>query len=187
MTASTQTTGRERERFLSPDAGGDPGRDETREQRLDRNTNELVGEMRVAAIGIQVMFAFLLVVPFNAGWKHVSSFERDVYFVALLCIAIAAVLLIAPTIHHRLLFRLRQKEYLVDMGSRCVIVAMCFLAVGLVAILVLISDFLFGAAAAVVVGLGTAFVVGTLWFATPLTRRRKIESSDRRPGSSRTT
>jgi hypothetical protein len=182
MTASTETTGPDEERFL--DAGSDPGRDETPEERLDRNTNELVGEMRVAAIGIQVLFAFLLVVPFNAGWKNVSSFQRDVYFVALLCIAVAAVLLIAPTIHHRLLFRLGQKAYLVDVGSRYVIVAMCFLAVGLLAILVLISDFLFGAAAAVIVGLATALLVGTLWFATPLARRRKIESSGRRPGSS---
>lgn len=184
MTASAETTRADRERLQDADAGGDPGRDETREQRLDRNTDELVSEMRVAAIGIQVMFAFLLVVPFNAGWKNVSSFERDVYFVALLCIAAAAVLLIAPTIHHRILFRLRQKEYLVDTGSRFLIVAMCFLAVGLVAILVLISDFLFGTAGAVVVGVAVALVVGTLWFAAPLGRRRRVESSHPRPRQS---
>jgi hypothetical protein len=183
MTAS-ETTEAERDRTPGAQDGDDPGRDETREQRLDRNTDELVSEMRVAAIGIQVLFAFLLVVPFNAGWKHVTAFERDVYFVALLCIAGSAVLLIAPTIHHRILFRLRQKEHLVEMGSRFLIVAMALLAVGLVAILVLISDYLFGATGAVVVGLGVALVVGSLWFAAPLSRRRKIESPHGGPGSS---
>jgi Family of unknown function (DUF6328) len=167
-------TGPDHERASSTEPGGDPDRDESREERLDRNTTELISEMRVAAIGIQVMFAFLLVVPFNAGWKQVSAFERDVYFVALLCIATAAVLLIAPTIHHRLLFRQRQKGYLVELGTKLVIVAMAFLAVGLVAILVLLSDFLFGGLAAVIVGFGGALLVGTLWFAVPLHRRRKV-------------
>lgn len=71
-------------------------RDETELERLDRNTSELVQEMRVAAVGIQVLFAFLLVVPFQTGWKHVTGFERYDYFVTLVCIAIATVLLIAP-------------------------------------------------------------------------------------------
>jgi hypothetical protein len=173
--SSLKMSGSGRERGEDAEYGGDPERHESREERLDRNTTELIGEMRVAAIGIQVMFAFLLVVPFNAGWKQVTAFERDVYFVALLCIAMAAVLLIAPTIHHRLLFRQRQKGYLVAVGSKLVVVAMSFLAVGLVAILVLISDFLFGAAAAAIVGLGAAAVVGTVWFVIPLHRRRELE------------
>ena len=66
--------------------------------------------MRVAAVGIQVLFAFLLVVPFNQGWKQVSEFDRYDYFVTLLCIAIAAALLIAPSIHHRVLFRRRHRS-----------------------------------------------------------------------------
>jgi hypothetical protein len=149
-------------------------RDETEDERLDRNTTELVGEVRIAAVGIQVLFAFLLVVPFNTGWKNVSAFQRDVYFVALVCIATAAALLIAPTIHHRLLFRQHQKKYLVELGSRLVIWAAALLAVGLVAIMVMLSDYLFGGVASAIVGvLGAVFVI-TLWFVIPLRRRQKL-------------
>jgi hypothetical protein len=163
------TTGERRSEELGP--GDDPRRGESEDERLDRNTTELVGEVRVAAVGVQVLFAFLLVVPFNNGWKKVTPFERDVYFVALLCIASAAVLLIAPTIQHRLLFRHHEKAYLVEEGSKLVIWAAGLLAVGLTAIMVLLADFLFGAAAAVIVGLGAAALTGALWFGIPLRRR----------------
>lgn len=79
-------------------------RDETQPERLDRNTVELLNELRVAGAGVQVMFAFLLVVPFNQGWKHVDGFEKVVYFATLLIVALGAFLLLAPPIHHRLLF-----------------------------------------------------------------------------------
>jgi hypothetical protein len=152
--------------------GDDPRRDETEDERLDRNTTELVGEVRIAAVGIQVLFAFLLVVPFNKGWAQVTAFERDVYYVALLCIAAAAVMLITPTMQHRLLFRHHEKAYVVQVGSKLVIWAAGFLAVGLTAIMVLIANFLFGTAMAVIVGVGTALLTSTLWFVMPLRRRR---------------
>jgi hypothetical protein len=84
-------------------------RNESQPERLDRNTVELLNELRVAGAGIQVMFAFLLVLPFNKGWTRVDSFERTVYFVTLLVVAVAAFLLMAPPIHHRLLFRARDR------------------------------------------------------------------------------
>lgn len=129
-------------------------------------------ELRVAGTGIQVLLAFLLVVPFNNRFTKTSSFDRYVYFVTLLCIAIAAVLLIAPMVHHRLLFRRGAKRYLVDVGNRSAIVAMAFLAVGLTGILVLISNFVFGGLTPVVVGVLAAVIVGYLWFALPLMQRR---------------
>lgn len=132
---------------------------------------DLLNELRVAGTGVQVMFAFLLVVPFNAGWKEASVFDRWVYFMALLCIAIAAVLLIAPSVHHRLLFRQRERAYLVRVGTRLAIVAAAFLAVGLTGILVLISNFVFGTIAAVGVGIAATIVVTFVWFALPLRRR----------------
>jgi Family of unknown function (DUF6328) len=153
----------------------DDGRDETPLQRLDRNTIELISEMRVAAIGIQVLFAFLLVVPFNARWGKVSSFDRYDYFVTLLCIAIAAALLIAPSIHHRLLFRRRQKAFVVDVGNRLMIAAMVFLSIGLTGILVLVSDVVLGGVAAAVVGATSAVLVAALWFGLPLLRRRHLQ------------
>jgi hypothetical protein len=131
--------------------------------------------MRVAAVGIQVVFAFLLVVPFNTGWKRVTTFDRADYFATLLSIALAAALLIAPSIHHRLLFRHRQKEYIVAVGNRMMIIAMVFMWVGLTGILVLISHVVYGAAMAAVVGTGMAVVIGVLWFALPLRRRARLE------------
>ena len=145
-----------------------------KQEKLDRNTTDLVGELRIAAVGIQVLFAFLLVVPFNAGWKQVNSFQRDVYFIALLCIATAAVLLIAPTIHHRLLSRRHQKAYLVDFTTRLVICAGVLLAIGLVAIMVMLTDYLFGGVLAAIVGAGGVVLIGGLWFAVPLVRRREV-------------
>jgi hypothetical protein len=146
-------------------------RDETELERLDRNTIELVNELRVAGTGVQVLFAFLLIVPFNNRWSKVSSFDRYDYYATLLCVAIATVLLIAPSIHHRLLFRRGDKAYIVTLGTRFAIAAAVFLAVGLTGILVLISNFVFGTVAALVVGTGTAVVVTVIWFAVPLRHR----------------
>jgi hypothetical protein len=145
--------------------------DEPESERLGRNVTDLLNELRVAGTGIQVMFAFLLVVPFNAGWKQASTFDEWVYFITLLCIAIAAVLLIAPSVHHRLLFRQRERPYLVRVGTRLAIVASGFIAVGLTGILVLISNFVFGTVAAVIVGIAAAGLVTSVWFALPLGRR----------------
>jgi hypothetical protein len=145
---------------------------EAESERLGRNITDLLNELRVAGTGIQVMFAFLLVVPFNAGWKNASTFDRSVYFITLLCISVAAVLLIAPSVHHRLLFRQREREYLVHVGTRLAIVAAAFLALGLTGILVLVSNFVFGTPAAVSVGIAAAIVVTFVWFVLPLGHRR---------------
>lgn len=153
----------------------DDGRDETPPERLDRNATELVQEMRVAAVGIQVLLAFLLVVPFQTGWKHVTSFDRYEYFATLIAIAIATVLLIAPSIHHRILFREGEKAYIVDMGNRLVIIAAGFLTVGFTGILVLLSHVLFGGAVAAVAGAVTAVTISAVWFLLPLNRRRKAQ------------
>jgi hypothetical protein len=150
--------------------GIEDARHETAAERLDRNTIELLNELRVAATGIQVMFAFLLIVPFNAGWRHVSPFGRTVYFVTLLCVAAAAVLLMAPSIQHRILFRHHEKRYLIEIANRLAIVAMALLALGFTGILVLISDVVVGGASPWIVGILAAVVIAALWFALPLER-----------------
>lgn len=157
----------------SRDPARDDPRDETELERLDRNTVELLNELRVAATGVQVTFAFLLIVPFNARWSRVGPFDRADYFVTLVCVAAAAALLIAPSIHYRILFRAGEKPYLVDIGNRCAIAGVAFLAVGMTGILVLLTHVLFGSAAAVIVGGLTGLVVFSLWFALPLRRRRR--------------
>jgi len=142
-------------------------------ERVDRNTIELMGELRVAGTGIQVLFAFLLVVPFNQRFSKLSSFERHDYFVTLLCIAGAAALLIAPAVHHRLLFRLGEKPYLVSVANRTTIAAVALRSVGFTGILVLISDFMFGEVTAIVVGTIAGVGLGALWFGIPIRRRSR--------------
>jgi hypothetical protein len=147
--------------------------DESPRQRLDRNTIELLNELRVAATGIQVLFAFLLIVPFNAGFRTVDSFERGVYFATLICIAISAILLLAPAIHHRILFRQHQRPYLIWLANRLVILAMIFLAAGLTGILLLVSDVVIGGPWGPVIGALTAVLVIGVWFGIPLSRRER--------------
>ena len=146
-------------------------RHETPIERLDRNTMELLNELRVAGTGIQIMFAFLLVAPFNTGFKHVSEFGRIDYFVTLICVAMAAVLLMAPSIHHRILFRQGEKRYLVWMANRLAIAAMVFLTVGFTGILVLLADVVIGGPAPVIMGLLAAATISGLWFLIPLLKR----------------
>jgi hypothetical protein len=146
-------------------------RDERPGERLDRNTIELLNEIRIAGTGIQVLFAFLLVVPFQHGWSSVDSFERTVYFVTLLFVAVSALLLLAPTIHHRTLFRLGQKPFLVRTASHLAIAGMVCLAFGFVGILLLITDVVVGGAAPAIVAGAAAALIGGLWFALPLQRR----------------
>jgi hypothetical protein len=146
-------------------------RDETAPERLDRNTIELLNELRIAGTGIQVMFAFLLILPFNAGWKQVDSFQRTVYFITLLVVALAAFLLMAPPIHHRLLFRHGEKRFLIRVGNYMAISGMACLGLGFIGILVLVSDVVVGGAAPAVVGILAGAVIGGLWFAVPLIRQ----------------
>ncbi|HWF25522.1 MAG TPA: DUF6328 family protein [Solirubrobacteraceae bacterium] len=154
------------------------GRDETRLERLDRNTIELLNELRVASTGIQVLLAFLLVAPFDNRFARLSGFERGDYFITLVCIALAAVLLIAPSIHHRVLFRRRQKPYVLRVGNQAMIAAMVFLGLGLTGIIILITDIMFGGAAAAVAGAAAAVIIAGLWFAVPWERRRATEEGD---------
>src|SRR2546430_17213617 len=86
------------------------GRRETELERYDRTLNELLSELRVALPGVQVLFAFLLVAPFNQRFGTISDFERQLYFATLLCTLLASILLIAPTVVHRLQFRRGHKR-----------------------------------------------------------------------------
>jgi len=146
-------------------------RDESPPERLDRNTVELLNELRIAGTGIQVMFAFLLILPFNRGWTRTDSFQRTVYFITLLVVALAAFLLMAPPIHHRLLFRHGEKPFLIRTGNYMAIAGMSCLGIGFVGILVLIADYVVGGAAPVIVGVLAAAIIVGLWFVVPLARR----------------
>jgi glycine/D-amino acid oxidase-like deaminating enzyme len=149
-----------------------------REQRrtpeeLDQEWSELVEEHRLAMPGTQVLFAFLLVLPFQNRFQELTQNQVYVYFSALLCAAVAIVLLITPTANHRLRWRRGDKEVLLETANRTAIAATVFLAAGMAASVYLITDFLFGqpATALVTAPLGALFV--WLWYGMPLVRRMR--------------
>lgn len=150
------------------------GRDESEDERLDRNLGELLQELRVALPGVQVLFAFLLAVPFQSGFAKITPFEEKVYFVTLLCTAMSAALLIAPSSYHRMTFRLQQKHELVFLANRFTIAGLVFLALAMTGAIVLITDVLFGVVVTVITGVAAAVVFATLWYALPLRRRLNL-------------
>jgi Family of unknown function (DUF6328) len=155
-------------------------RDETDTERLDRNLIELMQEVRVVQTGVQVLFAFLLTVPFSSRFDEITDFQRGAYFAALVGTAAASVLLIAPTSVHRILFRMGQKEYMVDLSNRLAMGGLLSLAVAMVAAMLLVSDVMFGRAVAVVIAVATAVAFAFVWAALPLRRRREIGAARKR-------
>src|SRR5882757_2480883 len=148
------------------------GRDETEEERLDRNLSELLQELRIALPGVQVLFAFLLAVPFQQNFTKISEFEKRVYFATLLLTAISAALLIAPSAYHRLTFRYQQKHRLVFVSNRLSIAGLTAMALAMTCAVMLITNVIFGTVATTVVTtvlVLTMFVV--FWAVLPLKRR----------------
>jgi hypothetical protein len=146
-------------------------REETEKERLDRELIELLNELRVALPGVQVLFAFLLAVPFQQRFGEVTSFQRDVYFIALSLALLATALLIAPTSLHRLNFRAHDKQAIVLISNWLVIAGTAVLALAMVAVMVLISDVLFPLEMTIAVGVVSALVFAVLWWILPLSRR----------------
>ncbi|HEX2071349.1 MAG TPA: DUF6328 family protein [Thermoleophilaceae bacterium] len=160
-----------------------PGRDETPLERTDRNLSELLGELRVALPGVQVLFAFLLIVPFNSRFDDATAFQRDVYLATLICTAFASALLIAPSMHHRLEFRHGDKEHLVKLSNRFAIAGLTLVALAMTGVTILVTDFVFSTVAAVVTTGAVALVFALLWFAMPLQRRRTLSRRRQRSNS----
>jgi hypothetical protein len=150
-------------------------RHETQLERLDRNLEELTGEMRVVVTGVQVLFAFLLIVPFNTGFAHVGDFERTVYFVTLVLAALAAVCMIAPSAQHRFLFRHDDKHHIVFVSNRVAIAGLACLALAMCGCLLLVTTKLFGVTAGVLTATLGAVPFALLWFALPLRRLRILK------------
>jgi hypothetical protein len=150
------------------------GRHETELERLDRNLTELLGELRVALPGVQVLFAFLLAVPFNQGFQKATSFQKDVYLVTLLLTAVATALLIAPSAYHRLEFRQGDKKHIVFVANRFAIAGFAFLAAAMSSAVLLVTDYLFSATTAAICTVGAVIVLYGFWYVAPLARRAKV-------------
>jgi uncharacterized protein involved in cysteine biosynthesis len=146
------------------------GREETEEERVDRNLQEMLGELRVALPGVQVLFAFLLVVPFNQRFAQVTDFQKTIYLITLLFTAASTVCLIAPTVHHRIEFRRQDKEAIVRTGNRIVIVGLTLLAVAMTGAVLLVTDVIYGPGTTIAAAAGAAIAFVVLWYAVPLRR-----------------
>jgi hypothetical protein len=155
------------------------GRDESESERLDRNLGELLQELRVALPGVQVLFAFLLAVPFQQRFAQINSFEKDVYFATLLCTAASAILLIAPSSYHRMTFRLQQKRELIFLANRFTIAGLSFLALAMTGAIVLITDVLFGGLTTAIAGAGALAAFAVFWYVMPLRRRLSLTGNVR--------
>jgi hypothetical protein len=151
---------------------------ESRKERIDRELMELLNELRVALPGVQFLFAFLLVVPFQQRGAQLSDFQRDVYFATLLAAAVATGLLIAPAAQHRVLFRQHDKEALLRRSNRSAFLGLTVLALAIVGAILLVTDVLFD----LTLAWSTAAVVGALlvwwWLAVPYWKRVHNEQDD---------
>jgi heme O synthase-like polyprenyltransferase len=146
--------------------------DEQRRSKEDLNREliELLNELRVALPGVQVLFAFLLAVPFTNRFGRVTSFQRDVYFVALLSTLVGSVLLIAPSVYHRIRWRQQDKEHMLRTANRLAIAGTVFLALAMSASIMLVTDVLFSTTWAAVVAAISAGLFAWFWYGLPLVR-----------------
>jgi hypothetical protein len=158
----------------SPRLHRESGRPETEEERADRNLSDLLQELRVALPGVQVLFAFLLTVPFSQRFDQLSSFDQKLYYGVLITVALATVLLVAPTAGHRILFRRQQKEFIVTISNTLSLIGLFMLAIAMTGAIALISDFIFGTTTAVISAIVMALAFAGFWYVGPLRRRQGL-------------
>ncbi len=146
-------------------------RTEDEQEQLNRQLNELLQELRVAMPGVQILFGFLLAVPFNQRFASVTDFQRDVYLVTLLSAAAAAAFFIAPSAYHRIMFRQGDKHRMIRLASRMVVVGLAFLGIAMTSAVLLVTDFLFSQGTAIVVTAVVFILFAWLWFGLGTMRR----------------
>lgn len=155
------------------DRAGDDA--EEPEERLNRELIELLNELRVALPGVQVLFAFLLTVPFSNRFHTLTDGQRAIYFATFVGTTIATGFFMAPTAYHRIRFRQGDKERMLRTSNRFAIVGIAFLALSVTSAVVLTTDLMFGLGIASLVGLGVLLFLVWVWFAIPLARRLRDE------------
>jgi hypothetical protein len=145
--------------------------EESRRQRVNRELIELLNELRVALPGVQVLFAFLLAVPFANGWTRVTGFQKNIFFATLIATSISTACFIVPTAYHRLNFRKREKEKILLISNKFAIAGIMFLALSMIGAIVLITDVIYSKPAAWATGALAFLVFGGMWLVLPLIRR----------------
>jgi Family of unknown function (DUF6328) len=156
----------------------DPQTGETPKERIDRELIELLNELRVLLPGIQVLFAFLLTVPFSQRFTEVNGPEKAAFFVAVLCTAASTIALMTVPNYHRMTFRQATKERLIFMANGLTLVGTAFLGIAVVAVMYLITDFLYDGAGVAFTTIVTAVAIVALWFLMPLTSKARHRLKD---------
>jgi hypothetical protein len=151
---------------------------EDEQERVNRELIELLNELRVALPGVQVLFAFLLILPFSQGFAKTTTAQRDVYFVVLLCTVFASALLIAPSAYHRLHFRSQDKEKMLFTSNRLAIWGMAFLALAITGSTFVVTDVLFRILAASLVSALVAGWFAWFWYLLPRLRLRAPQARE---------
>jgi hypothetical protein len=153
---------------------GSDGRSETTAQRDDRNLGELVQELRVAGLGVQVLFGFLLSLPFSNRFTKISDEQQDLYLTTVILAAMAIALLVAPVAYHRLVFRRGMKESLVRSANRLAILGLTAVGAAVLSAVLLVTWYVAGAVAGGLITAVIGAMVGGLWFVLPLASRRGV-------------
>jgi hypothetical protein len=150
--------------------------DETEKERVNRELLELLNELRVALPGVQVLFAFLLTLPFTPGFDKITGADRRWYFVSVVLTALSSMFLIAPSAHHRLRFRSRAKEQLLRASSVYAVVGLALLAAAMSTSLFLITDVVYDSTTASVTAGAIGATTAVFWFIVPFAYRRDAKS-----------
>jgi hypothetical protein len=151
--------------------------EESKAERLDRELMELLQGLRVVMPGVQVLLAFLLTVPFQQRFAQLPGSLRNAYFAAIACATLATVLLIAPSTHHRLLWRAREKEWLLRVGNQMALWGSVLLGASIVLALYVVTNLLFTSQQALLTAAAAAVAFAGIWYVLPLTRRASSSSS----------
>jgi hypothetical protein len=146
-------------------------RPESVAERDDRNLAELIQELRVVSLGVQVLFGFLLSLPFTVRFVALSGAQRDLYLASLVLSAVATVLLLGPVAYHRLVFRRGQKEPLVKYANLMAVLGLAAVGAAVLTAVLLVTSYVAGGVAAGLITALVACMLVTLWFALPLGRR----------------
>lgn len=151
----------------------DDGRQETADERADRNWNELLQELRVLQTGTQILTGFLLALAFQPAFADLSPGQRAFYLVLIVISALSAVIALAPVAQHRALFRRGAKPAVVTFGHAALLTALVTVSLLLVGVVAFVFDVVVDATASWIAGGALAVLIALLWIVGPLTLRAR--------------
>lgn len=156
----------------APDTPRPPSGGETPKQRRDRELVELLNELRLATPAVQLVFGFLLIVPFNSRFDQLSDLGRGLYVSSLILTAVATILLVGASVQHRILFRRQFERRMLATANRISLVGLTCLGVGMVCALLFVTEFVLGRGPALAIGCGVALLLVGVWYVLPVVRAR---------------